>query len=420
MSLPRIAVIGAGNMGHRHARVVAESTRSELVAVVDVDQERAQSVARAYGAEAAVSVDEVDADAVVLAVPTEHHFDLGLNLINRRVPLLVEKPIAPTFPEAQLMIEAARAMDVPLMCGFVERFNPVVTTIRDLLDGPIIHLVATRHSPPADQIRSSVVSDLLIHDIDIALQLMSDQLGAEVLPAVSGSVSPGPRQHTWGEIADCTLAFSDGSMASFSASRMSQRKIRTMSVCTERSLFEVDLLRQDITVYRHVSQRDPGPGPGYRSETVVEIPFIRASGEPLANQLDRFIDMIEGAVDLDAERASMTVAHQVTHAVETLVAGVGSERLGTAAVGGGSVLTDIDDIVSGIDDDGTIVLRGLGRVQVVASHADQSTFVEQVEAGAAVRFEIDLELSGSGPILAGRLFRKSDGLPLVPPQIRAA
>lgn len=157
--VPRIAVVGAGNMGHRHARVVAENPRCELVAVVDVDLQRARSVASEYGTASAVSVDDVEVDAVVLAVPTEHHFDLGLSLINRRIPLLIEKPIAPTFPEAQLMIEAAGAIDVPLMCGFVERFNPVVTTVRELLDGPVVHLVATRHSPPAEQIRSSVVSD---------------------------------------------------------------------------------------------------------------------------------------------------------------------------------------------------------------------------------------------------------------------
>jgi predicted dehydrogenase len=408
---PKLAVIGVGNMGHRHARVVAENPRCELAGVIDVDLERAIEVAEDHGTRGATSIDGIDADAAILAIPTEHHFDLGLNLINRGMPLLIEKPIAPTFPEAQLMINVGRALNVPVMCGFVERFNPVVTTVRDLLDGPVVHLVATRHSPPADQIRSSVVSDLLIHDIDIAIQLMSDQFGADVLPAVSGSVSRGPRQNSWGEIADCTLSFPDGSMASFSASRVSQRKIRTMSVCTERSLFEIDLLRQDITVYRHVNHELPGPT--YRSETIIEIPFVKANGEPLASQLDRFLDMIDGQVDLEAERASMTVAHQVAHAVDALIQTPAPSQTVSSM---GESLSYIDDRVASVVGAGVVELEGMRQVRLLDAHGSDADFADMassVEAGTEVRFEIDLEESRRGPMLAGRLYRKADGLPIV-------
>ena len=410
---PKIVVIGVGNMGHRHARVVAENARCELAGVVDIDLARALEVAQTHGTRGATSIDDLDADAAILAIPTEYHFDLGLNLINRRIPLLIEKPIAPTFPEAQLMIDVGRALDVPIMCGFVERFNPVVTAVRDLLDGPVVHLVATRHSPPADQIRSSVVSDLLIHDIDIAIQLMSDQFGADVLPAVSGSVSRGPRQNSWGEIADCTLSFPDGSMASFSASRVSQRKIRTMSVCTEKSLFEIDLLRQDITVYRHVNHELPGSTPGYRSETIIEIPFVKAAGEPLASQLDRFVDMIEGDVDLETERASMTVAHQVAHAVDALIQ---TPSPAPSNAGQPESLSYIDDRVARVVGSGVIELEGMRRVRLLDAHAVDAGFADAVtgvDAGTEVRFEIDLAESRRGPMLAGRLYRKADGLPIV-------
>lgn len=406
----KLAVIGVGNMGHRHARVVAENPRCELAAVIDTDLERALEVAQTHGTRAATSLEDIEVDAAILAIPTEHHFDLGLTLINQRIPLLIEKPIAPTFPEARLMIDVGRALQVPLMCGFVERFNPVVTTMRDLLDGPIVHLVATRHSPPAEQIRSSVVSDLLIHDIDIAIQLMSDQLGADVLPAVSGSVSRGPRQNSWGEIADCTLSFPDGSMASFSASRVSQRKIRTMSVCTERSLFEVDLLRQDITVYRHVNHETPDATPGYRSETIIEIPFVKASGEPLAGQLDRFLDMIEGGVDLEAERASMAVAHQVAHAVDALIqTPAPAQQISRMPEN----LSYVDDRVARVIEPGVVELEGMRMIRLLDAPVAEAPFAEAVEAGTEVRFEIDFEESQHGSMLAGRLYRKADGLPIV-------
>jgi predicted dehydrogenase len=404
----RIAVVGVGNMGSRHARVIDENPRTELVQVHDLDAERAATVAAQYGARTMTNLAAIDADAVVVAVSTERHTDVVLPLLNRGIPLLIEKPVAAHFGEVQLVLGLAEALEVPVMCGFVERHNAVVQTVRNLLDGPILHLTATRHSPPAPQIHNSVVSDLLIHDIDLAVQLFGDQIEPDQDPGVAGAVAPGPRGSSWSEIADCTVTFPGGGIATFSSSRVSQRKVRTMSICTERSLYELDLLRQDITVYRHVSEGS-GASADYRSETVIEIPFVRAVGEPLACQLDYFCDLIDGDVDLAAERWRMLLPHRIIHAVEGLTGlPVEAQRLYA-----GEMITWIDDEVATVIDASTVELANFGTVGLLQGSVEpvavEATPAELLPTGTAVRFEIDLEVTRERHRASGLVFRKDDG-----------
>lgn len=406
----RIAVVGVGNMGARHARVIAENPRTELVQVHDLDAERAESVAAQYGASVANSISQIDADAVVVAVSTEFHSDVALPMLNRGMPLLIEKPVAMHFGEVQLVLGLAEALDVPVMCGFVERHNAVVQTVRGLLDGPILHLTATRHSPPAPQIRASVVSDLLIHDVDLAIQLLGEQIDATQDPAVSGAVARGPAGSGWSEIADCTVAFADGAVATFSSSRLSQRKVRTMSVATERSLYELDLLRQDITIYRHVSEGN-GSSADYRSETVIEIPFVRSVGEPLACQLDYFCDLLEDRVDVAAERQRMHLPHRVIHAVEAMTDVPVDTQPPLVA---GEMVTWIDDSVVRVVDDTCIELANFGQVVLLPGPAvdgptDTGSLEDMLPAGTPVRFEIDFGSTRERHRAAGLVFRKHDG-----------
>ena len=403
----RLAVVGVGNMGARHARVVADSPRAELVQVMDTDAERAAAAAAHYGATAIGSVTEIEADAVVVAVSTDRHTDVVLPLLNRGIPLLIEKPVAQHFGEVQLVVGLASALDVPVMCGFVERHNAVVQTVRTMLDGPILHLTAVRHSPPAPQIEASVVSDLLIHDVDLAIQLLGDQIDPAADPAVSGAVARGPSGASWSEIADCTVAFADGSVATFSSSRLSQRKVRSMSICTERSLYELDLLRQDLTVYRHVAEGN-GSSADYRSETVIEIPFVRSRGEPLACQLDQFCDLLSGRVEASGELARMLLPHRIAHTVESMTdLPMDSHR----PLYGDEMVTWIDDELATVHAPGTVELTNFGRVELLSDPgaAFGASTVDVVSPGTAVRFEIDLNVTRERHRATGALFTKADG-----------
>jgi predicted dehydrogenase len=300
-------------MGGHHARVIGSSMRARLYAVVDNDIARASAMADQIGCLATSDL-EVAArcDAVVVATPTESHLEVALALLAAGRPLLIEKPLAPDLASVHAILKESEARDVPVMCGFVERFNPVIAAAMEVIDGPPVHLVALRHSPPAGRIVSSVIADLLIHDLDLAVHFAA---GAAVQRVVSNTwIPPGAAVP---EIADCTLRFSTGTLATLSASRMSQRKVRAFTVATLTQLVELDLLRQDVSVYRHVRHEQlGGPSTTYRAETVVDIPFVRHAGEPLALQFEYFLDLIEGRVDPDLERQRLLPAHAIAAQVE--------------------------------------------------------------------------------------------------------
>jgi len=311
---PRIALIGAGAMGSNHARVIAESGVAELGVIIDTDTTRGRALADQLGCPFSTDLDAARAcDAAVLATPTRLHAEQASSLLELSKPLLVEKPLAPHIDESRALVNESARRGVPMMCGFVERFNPVVTTVRAMLDEAPVHIVGLRHSPRTPRTTLSVVFDLLIHEIDLALRYASS------LPTsprvVSSAATTG---HDVIEVADCILAFDGGCIATLSASRASQRKVRTQFIETGHALYEVDLLRQDVTVFRHRAQELVGGAlPSYRAETIVDIPFVRHGGEPLLLQLRHFLLLIDGTVDSDAERASILPAHEVAAAVES-------------------------------------------------------------------------------------------------------
>ena len=309
----RVALVGVGAMGSHHARVIGNSSRARLYAVVDRNLEQATAIADRIGCLATSDLDvAARADAVVIATPTEFHLEVALPLLEAGRPLLVEKPLAPDLASVRTILAEAERRDVPVLCGFVERFNPVIAAAMDVLTAPPVHLVALRHSPPAPRIGVSVVADMLIHDLDLAVGFAD--LGAIEHVTSSTWAPPGS---TVPDIADCTIRFADGMLATLSASRRSQRKVRSFMVSTEAELVELDLLRQDVSVYRHVRHEQiGGPSTTYRAETVVDIPFVRQTGEPLALQFEYFLDMVDGRVDLKDERRRILPAHELAEHIE--------------------------------------------------------------------------------------------------------
>lgn len=319
----RLALIGAGAMGLNHARVISQSGRVELTAVVDPDLRRAEAAAAFGDASISTSMDSAPlCDAAVIAAPTPAHEAIAVALLGAGIPVLVEKPITADRVSTDRVIAASINQDVPLMCGFVERFNPAITTAGELLDGDLLHLLALRHSPFTPSASSSVVWDLLIHDIDIALQLFDSSAPMRV-----SSTTWAPEPDAEPEIAECLMTFASGGLATLSSSRAGQRKVRQLLLHTATSQIEVDLLRQDVTVYRHVRHEQVTGTPlQYRSETVVDIPFVRHAGEPLALQLHHFVDLVRGRVDADAERRRLVGPHTVASSVVDAAGRAGSSE----------------------------------------------------------------------------------------------
>lgn len=309
----RVALVGAGTMGSFHARVVNASARTDLAFVVESREETGRAVAERYGATWVPTLDDIgDVDAVVVAASTEAHRDLATTVLERRLPLLVEKPLVDDYAQAAELVRLSRANDTALLCGFLERFNPAVLTAQHLIEQPL-HVTATRHSPYAPRIRTGVAWDLLIHDVDLAINVLRQepQYASGTVGYFHPSSAPGAE-----DVASATLTFADGQLAQLSASRIGQRKERTVTIHELDKLVELDLLRRTVTVYRHVTSDTAEPdGRGYRQQTTIEIPEITQAQEPLAAQWDHFVDLVEGIADAESERTWMLPAHAAIAAV---------------------------------------------------------------------------------------------------------
>jgi predicted dehydrogenase len=306
---PRIALVGAGSMGAHHARALAQSERCDLALVVDPDEATGRRAAALQDAAWAPELVVDGVDAVVLAAPTEQHHALALHVLDAGLPLLVEKPVCGSLSETEEVLERAAARGVPLQCGLLERFNPAVLTVVAMVRAPL-WVRAERHSAYVPRIRTGVAWDLLVHDVDLAVQIYG---GSEPEAVASRLGHFHPQSEPGAEdVAEALLGFGGGRAASISASRVGQRKVRTLEIHELDRVLEVDLLRRTVTAYRQTSVEFVDGG--LRQQTVMEVPEIHGR-EPLLSQLDHFLDLVNGRVDADVERASILPVHRIVSRV---------------------------------------------------------------------------------------------------------
>ncbi|WP_072689179.1 Gfo/Idh/MocA family protein [Rhodococcus marinonascens] len=310
---PRIALVGSGKMGSLHARVLTQSPLCDLALLVEPHEERGREAAERFDTTWAADFDDLAGiDAVVVAAATPAHYDVAGRILDLGKPLLVEKPLAATYEESTDLVKRSAATGVPLMCGLLERFNPAVRTAREFASD-VWQVNGIRHSPFVSRIPTGVATDLLIHDVDLAIGFVGSQpVGAK---GEFGYFHDSSVRNEAEDCAEAVLRFESGAVATISASRVSQRKIRQLSLLESGRLIEIDLLRRDITIYKHIDDNLPADRDGYQQQTVIEIPTIRYSEEPLAAQLAHFIGLIGGEGDPGVERDSILPAHRVVHEV---------------------------------------------------------------------------------------------------------
>ncbi len=284
----RVGVLGVGSMGRHHARVYAESPNAELVGVSDADEESASEVALEYGTEAMFTEDLLDAvDAVSVAVPSRFHRDVAMEALEAGVHTLVEKPLATTTTDAEALVEAADAAGAILQVGHIERFNPAVRTVSEFVDDlDLIAVDARRLGPPVEagrDVGDGVVLDLMIHDLDILLSLVGSPVAD-----VSATGSPDD------QYVAATLGFENDVVGSVTASRVTQRKVRELTLTATDCIVTVDYIDRSVRIHRRtrpeflVNDGDLR----YRSEQVVERPTVD-NGEPLKKELESFLDAVE-------------------------------------------------------------------------------------------------------------------------------
>ncbi|MDL0141618.1 Gfo/Idh/MocA family protein [Halobacterium salinarum] len=275
-------VIGTGSMGRHHARVYNELPESNLMGIYDVDDEQAAQVAEENGTEP-LGLEELLArvDAVSIAVPTIHHYEIAKQCIEQGVHVLVEKPFVDEQKQGEELIDLAEENDVQIQVGHIERFNPAVVALKDIIpDTDIISVKAERLGPPLDRtMKDSVVKDLMIHDIDILLWLIDESVS-------SVSALDSDEAYT-----TANFEFEDGSIGSLTASRVTQRKVRTLTITAHSCRIDVDYIDQSVEIYRHSLPEyiEENGDVRYRHESIVERPMVK-NEEPLKSELSSFID----------------------------------------------------------------------------------------------------------------------------------
>lgn len=178
MNLLKVGVIGIGHMGRNHVRVFLEEKRFDFVGIYDIDSKTANAVAEKYNVRAFKSIEELleNVAAVTVAVPSSLHRDVALKIAEYGVHALVEKPLAITSEDAEIIVKTFRKNNLKLAAGHIERFNPVFRELQKLVKNEDIFFIeANRYSPFSGSGRitdTSVVEDLMIHDVDLVCTLM--------------------------------------------------------------------------------------------------------------------------------------------------------------------------------------------------------------------------------------------------------
>jgi predicted dehydrogenase len=273
----RLAVVGAGQFGRNHCRVIHESERADLCAVVDSDRTRAAEMAALYGALPLTGIRELTGkvDAAVVAVPTTAHEEVGVALLDAGIDILVEKPIAGDLPAASRLIEAAERHGRILQVGHLERFNPAVVELERRATLPLFFEIHRLNLFSPRSLDVDVVLDLMIHDVDIVLALTH----AEPLEIRAAGISVLSEKV---DIANVRFQFLNGCVANLTASRVSTERVRKLRLFQPQQYLSLDYERKDLAIFTVGEGRQIG----------FEKPAI-AKDEPLKLQLEAFLECVE-------------------------------------------------------------------------------------------------------------------------------
>jgi predicted dehydrogenase len=276
MNKTRVAVVGAGQFGRNHVRVVRESGRAELTAVVDTDPARLAEAA----AGCMTLTDYRDlrgkVDAAIIAAPTVAHATIGCELMRDGIDVLVEKPIAPDLASADELIDTARACGRILQVGHLERYNPAILALEQVVTRPLFFEIHRLNLFSPRSLDVDIVLDLMIHDLDIVLHLVGaaelEEIRAAGISILSDKV----------DIGNVRLQFQGGCIANFTASRVSTERVRKLRLFQPQEYISLDYGKQHAVRFRVGADRQI---------SFTELPA--AKGEPLALQFEAFLSRVE-------------------------------------------------------------------------------------------------------------------------------
>ena len=313
----RAAVVGVGYLGKFHAQKYAKMAGVDLVGVVDTDTERAYEEAATLGTRAYTDYRDLigKVDAVSIVVPTSDHFEVSRTLLENNVDLLVEKPFTTTLDEADELIRISEARGLLVQVGHLERFNPAVVALKDIIKKPLFiesHRLSTFKARATDV---SVVLDLMIHDIDFILNFVKSELKtihAAGIPVITESV----------DIANARIEFENGCVANVTASRASMKDERKIRLFQQDAYISIDFANHEVTIVHRKADSDDGFIPGMEIES-----RTFPKGDALDEELKSFIESVKnrtepsvtGQMGRDALKTALDVMSQIQQARANLM-----------------------------------------------------------------------------------------------------
>jgi predicted dehydrogenase len=289
----RIGVIGVGNMGQHHVRVLSLLKDVELVGISDTNIERGIETASQYRVRFFEDYRDLlpNVDAVCVAVPTRLHYEVGMACLSAGVDVLLEKPIAASIAEAESLVNSAAEAQCLLQVGHIERFNPAFQELTQVLKvESLLAIEAHRMSPYSNRANDvSVVLDLMIHDIDLLLELNDSPVVR--LNACGNRSDDSP----YLDYVTATLGFANGVVASLTASKVCHQKRRQIVAHCKQSLVDANFLSNEIHIHRsNVIHPSVALSSGfYRSDGITERVATKRV-EPLHAELEHFVNCVRG------------------------------------------------------------------------------------------------------------------------------
>ncbi len=294
----KVAVIGAGVMGKNHLKTYKSLQGVELVGVYDIFPEAAKAAAEMFGIKAFSSMEEVAAnvDAVSVVTTSVTHADVGEFFLNHGIHCLIEKPLATTEEGCRRLIDAAKNNNVTLLVGHIERFNPAVEQMGKILSdtSKIRSLTAQRMSAASGRITDvDVAMDLMIHDVEVIQSLVKSPVTNIQACSVKTPDKPEGKDYI-----TAILEFESGATANLTASRITQARVRTLTVTTDTNYIDMDFINQSINVHSqgrmpYVNQESIPDWMNYGLKGSVEQLFI-PTNQPLSAELNHFMDCVRG------------------------------------------------------------------------------------------------------------------------------
>ena len=317
MKVIRVGVIGVGYLGKFHAEKYSRMKNVQLVGVVDINKFRAEKVAAALGTCALTDYRDLfgKVDAVSVVVPTEAHYSVSAAFLDHDVDVLIEKPMTTSLQQADSLIKIAESKGRIIQIGHLERFNPAVIALKDIVHHPMF-IEAHRLSIFKDRCTDvSVVLDLMIHDIDIIMNVVKSDI-----KSIHAAGVPVICEHA--DIANVRLEFESGCVANVTASRISIKNQRKIRLFQKDTYVSVDFADREITIIRRDPNHVGGLIPGME---IRQLSF--SDTDALEDELASFIEAVYTrkipVVSGDAGRKALEVALSIMDQINVAIRRLG-------------------------------------------------------------------------------------------------